>query len=94
MSDKLILGDSHFKQLQERGELQMEETHGIQVVIMTVDAHQKLQKVAYDDSEWTDEEQNAVMAEALNDPEGWGAPGMEVYDELYGDKPIADAQDQ
>lgn len=80
MVAKVTLGE----QLQQAGELRVEDTLGVPVVLMTLGARQQLQKIAYDDSEWTDAEQNALMAEALNDPEGWGAPGMEVYDELYG----------
>jgi len=48
-------------------------------VLMT---HDQFQKLAYDDSDLTGEEMIAAAAAALNDPEGWGAPGMEVYDQL------------
>ena len=65
----------------------VEDTHGVPVILMTVDARQELQKLVYDDSEWTAEEMRAVVKPWFDDPEGWGAPGMEIYDELYGDKP-------
>jgi predicted DNA-binding antitoxin AbrB/MazE fold protein len=41
----------------------------------------------YDDSDWTPEEIRPLADRWLSDPEGWGAPGMEIYDELYGEKP-------
>lgn len=48
-------------------------------VLMTRDQFQKL---VYDDSELTGDEMLAAAAAGLDDPEGWGAPGMEVYDQL------------
>jgi hypothetical protein len=84
MVAKVSLGEELLQQLQQAGELRVEDALGVPVVLMTPDARQQLEKLAYDDSEWTDAEQNALMAEALDDPGGWGAPGMEVYDELYG----------
>ena len=47
----------------------------------------ELKQVVYDDSEWTEAELIAAGRDQLDDPEGWGSPGMEIYDELYGDKP-------
>lgn len=84
MNAKVSLNEQSLRQLQETGELQVEEVHGIPLVLMTVDARDQLRHVVYDDGDWTDEEQNAVMAAALDDPEGWGAHGMDVYDEKYG----------
>ena len=80
MTAKVTLNDEILKQLQETGELRVESIHGIPLVLMTIDARQQLGQ----DNDWTDEEQNAVMANALNDPENWGASDMDIYDKLYG----------
>ena len=80
MTAKVTLNDAILKQLQETGELRVESIHGIPLVLMTIDARQQLDQ----DNDLTDEEQNAVMASALNDPEDWGAPDMDIYDKLYG----------
>ena len=87
MTLRISLDDQTLEQLQREGEVKVEEAHGLPLVVMTVDARQELQKLIYDDSEWTAEEMRAVTKRWLDDPEGWGAPGMEIYDELYGDKP-------
>ena len=39
------------------------------------------QALAYDDSDVTAEERLELAQRGLKDPEGWGAPGMEVYDD-------------
>jgi len=91
---KISIDEQTLQQLRKAGELTVEDTHGVPVVLMTIDARQQLQKLVYDDSEWTEEEMLAAAAEQLNDPEGWGAPGMEIYDQLYGDKPTDHAKDQ
>ncbi|MDZ4657983.1 MAG: hypothetical protein SH868_10445 [Bythopirellula sp.] len=85
MIAKVTLDEHILQQLQLAGELHVEETHGVSIVLMTIDARQKLQNLVYDDSEWTAEEMRAGVAGWLDDPEGWGAPGMEAYDELNGD---------
>jgi hypothetical protein len=94
MTPRINIDDQTLKQLRQAGELQVEDTHGVPVVLMTVDARQELQKLVYDDSEWTAEEMRAAGRDQLNDPEGWGAPGMEIYDKLYGDEPTANGKDQ
>ena len=94
MTAKISIDEQTLQQLRKAGELTVEDTHGVPVVLMTIDARQQLQKLVYDDSEWTEEEMLAAAAEQLNDPEGWGAPGMEIYDQLYGDKPTDHAKDQ
>ena len=87
MTPKISIDDQTLQQVLREGELQVVDPHGVPLVVMTVDARQELQKVVYDDSEWTEAELRAAGRDQLNDPEGWGAPGMEIYDELYGDKP-------
>lgn len=94
MTPRITIDDQTLQQLRQVGELRVEDTHGVPVVLMTVDAREELQKLVYDDSELTEAEMLATAAEQLNDPEGWGAPGMEVYDQLYGDKPADHAKDQ
>lgn len=84
MVAKVSLDEQLLQQLRQAGELQVEDPHGERLVLMTVDARQQLHKVEYDDSEWTEAEMMAVAAEALNDPEGWGAPEMDDYDKVYG----------
>ena len=81
------------EQVQKVGELPV-EVNGVQMVLMTVGARQGLHKVIYDDGEWTEDELLAIAAQQLDDPEGWGAPGMEVYDKKYGDTPTDDGGDQ
>ena len=93
MTAQVSLDEKLLQQLHQTGELRVEDTHGVPLVLMTIDARQQLHKVVYDDSEWTAEEMQAVAAKALDDPEGWGAPGMDDYDKLYGDRFKTDAQD-
>jgi hypothetical protein len=81
------------EQVQQVGELSV-EVNGVRMVLMTLDARQGLHKIVYDDGEWTEGEMLAVTAEQLDDPEGWGAPSMEVYDNKYGDTPTDDGEDQ
>ncbi len=71
------------QQVQQTGELPI-EVNGVQMVLMTVDARQELQKVVFDDSELSGDEMMAVLADQVNDPEGMGAPGMDDYDKKYG----------
>ncbi len=72
-------------QLQETGEVRVEDTRGVPLVLMTIDARGQLHKLVYDDM--SDAEMMAMGSEQLNDPEGWGAPGMEVYDTMEGTDP-------
>jgi hypothetical protein len=92
MTPFISLDDQTLQQLEREGEVTVQEAHGLSLVVMTADARQKLQKLIYDDSEWTAEEMRAVVARWLEDPETWGDPGMEIYDELYGDKPTDHAE--
>lgn len=94
MMPKITIDEQTLDQLRREGELQVEDAHGIPLVVMTVDARRELQKVVYDDTEWTDQEMLAIAAKQLDDPDGWGAPGMEIYDELYGDKLTGNGKDQ
>jgi hypothetical protein len=94
MTPRISIDDQSLQQLHKVGELRVEDPHGVPVILMTVDARQELQKLVYDDSEWTAEEMRAAVKPWLDDPEGWGAPGMEIYDELYGDKPTDHGQSQ
>ena len=41
---------------------------------------QQFQKYVYDDSDITPDEMLAAAASQLDDPEGWGAPGMDADD--------------
>jgi hypothetical protein len=86
MTPRISIDDQTLERLRKEGELQVEETHGIPMVLMTVRAREELRKLIYDNSEWTPEEMRAVAEQWLEDPEGWGAPGMEVYDEMYSDE--------
>lgn len=42
---------------------------------------QQFQKYVYDDSDLTPDEMAAAAASHLDDPEGWGAAGMDAYDQ-------------
>ena len=53
-------------------------------IVMT---REQFQKLVYDDSDLTPEEMVAATATGLDDAEGWGAPGMEVYDEDHPQAP-------
>jgi hypothetical protein len=86
MTPRITIDDQTLERLRKEGELQVEDIHGDPVVLMTVDAREELKKLNYDDYAWTAEEMRSVAQRWLEDPEGWGAPGMEVYDELYGDQ--------
>jgi hypothetical protein len=95
MTPEISIDEQTLERLRKEGELRVQDTHGVPVVLMTVDARQQLvEKLDYDDSEWTEEEMLAAASQQLNDPEGWGAPGMEIYDQLYGDKPTDHGESQ
>lgn len=84
MAARLPIDDKLLAQLQTTGELRVEDMHGVPIVLMTVDAREQLGKVVYDDGEWSADEKMSVMAQQLNDPEGWGHLSMDVYDKEYG----------
>jgi hypothetical protein len=94
MTPRITIDDETLQRLREAGELRVEDTNGDPVVLMTLDARQELQKRLYDDSEWTEEDMRAVITPWLDDPDGWGAPGMQIYDELYGDNPTDHGESQ
>ena len=85
MAAKVSIDDQLLEQLQQTGEVRVEDMHGVPLVLMTVDAREQLQKLVY--SDLTEDEMMALGADQLNDPEGWGAPGMEVYDTMEGIDP-------
>jgi hypothetical protein len=87
MTTRISIDDQTFKELQAAGELRVENSNGVPLVVMTVDAREHLQKLAYDDSEWTEAELMAAGADQLDDPEGWGATGMDIYDTMEGIAP-------
>lgn len=94
MTPRLAIDDQTLHRLQEEGELRVETAAGVPLVVMTVDARADLQKAIYDDGDLTEAEMRAAGRDQLDDPEGWGAPGMEIYDELYGDAPADHGKDQ
>jgi len=83
MESKVTIDDRTLETLQQTGELRVIESHGVPLVLMTLDARQQLRGITYDDSEMTEDEMMGVLAAQVNDPEGMGAPGMEVYDKKY-----------
>ena len=83
MVAKVSIDDSTFEQLQQNGELHVQNSHGVTLVLQTLDARQQLLGVAYDDSEMSEDDMMGILADQVNDPEGMGAPGMEDYDK-YG----------
>jgi len=85
MTGKVSFDDKSLKQLQETGEVPAGDIQGIPVVLMTVDARGWLHKVLYDDL--AEGEMMALGSEQLDDPDGWGAPGMEVYGTMEGTDP-------
>ena len=50
------------------------------VLIIGQRLEDEMRKVLYDDSELTADEMLAAAATANGGPEGWDAPGMDVYD--------------
>ena len=72
-------------QLQKTGEVRVEDTRGVPLVLMTIDARGQLHRLVYDDM--SDAEMMAMGSDQLNDPEGWGEEGMEVYDTMEGIDP-------
>lgn len=87
MVAKITLDDQTFEQLQNQGELRVEASHGVPLVLMTVDARDRLGKTMYDDSDLSEGELKAQGAELLADPNEWGAADMDVYDTMEGIQP-------
>ncbi len=57
--------------------LEVRDAAGRVYIVMT---SQQFQKYIYDDSELSSDEMLAAAALHLDDPEGWGAAGMDAYD--------------
>ncbi len=74
MIARIAIDDQTFKQLQQAGELLVESANGVPLVVMTVNARQHLQKLAYDDSEPTESELVSAGADQLENPENWAQP--------------------
>ena len=58
--------------------LEVRDAAGKVYFVMT---SQQFQKYVYDDSELTPDEMVAATMSQLDDPEGWGAPGMDDFDQ-------------
>jgi hypothetical protein len=58
--------------------LEVQDAAGKVYVVMT---SQQFQKYVYDDGDITPDEMLAAASQHLDDPEGWGAPGMHSYDQ-------------
>jgi hypothetical protein len=58
--------------------LEVQDAAGRVYVVMT---SEQFRKYVYDDSELAPGEMLAAAAAQLDDPEGWGAPGMDEYDQ-------------
>lgn len=63
---------------QHGGLLRLEDAEGAVYYVLT---SQQFQQYVYDDSELTADEMIAAAATGLGDPEGWGASGMNDYDQ-------------
>jgi hypothetical protein len=50
------------------------------ILIVSQRLDEEMRKVIYDDSELAPDEMLAAAAAANQGPEGWDAPGMEIYD--------------
>ena len=50
-------------------------------VIVTRDEFRDMQHRVVHDGDLSDDEMLAVAAQGLDDPDGWGAPGMDQYDQ-------------
>lgn len=58
--------------------LEVQDEAGKIYFVMT---SQQFQKYVYDDSELSPDEMLAAAESQLDDPDGWGAPGMGQYDQ-------------
>lgn len=61
-------------------EVEDDESHTVYVLIAR-DQFQDMQLRVIEDGELSEAEMLSVAAQSLNDPEGWGAPGMDEYDQ-------------
>jgi hypothetical protein len=66
-------------------EIEDAQTHEI-YILMT---RREFQRLVYDDSDLTEEEMRAAANGALDDPDGWGARGMDSYDRDRPDAPAS-----
>jgi hypothetical protein len=85
MTPQIALDDQTLDRLRREGEVAVEESHGMPLVLMTVGAREALQKLVYDDSEADVDEFLPQAHEAFSDD--WAAPGMDAYDDYDGQKP-------
>jgi hypothetical protein len=82
MTPKLSNEQREALKVHPEGPLKVEDDQTHQVyVLISQDRFQKMQQLFYDDSDLTGDEMMALAARGLDDPEGWGAPGMEEYDD-------------
>jgi hypothetical protein len=84
MIARIDIDDQTFKELEQAGELLVESAKGVPFVVMTVNAREHLQKLAYDDSEPSESELMTAGADQLDNPESWGAAGMDAYNTMEG----------
>lgn len=89
MSISLDINDALLQQLRSAGEVRVSDSHGEPVILMTVEARRLLDSAKNGNSdgeasEWPSEIGLALAAGELSNPDTWGAPGMEDYDDLYG----------
>lgn len=87
MTPKIAIDDQTWRQLQQAGELKVEDAHGVPLVLMTVDARKELEQVVYDATEPDADEFLPLAHEAL--AEAWDAPGMDAYDDYDSHQPKA-----
>jgi hypothetical protein len=50
-------------------------------VVIAAEIFDRMQQVLYDDTHLTGAEMMAAARHGLEDAQGWGAPGMDVYDQ-------------
>jgi hypothetical protein len=63
----------------EHGEAVVLDEDGKRFVLISGDVYDRVKKLLYDDSEWSDEELRAMLARSA-EANGWNEPGMEEYD--------------
>jgi hypothetical protein len=69
-------------------EVEDEQTH-LKYVMIPVETFQKVQALFYDDGEFDPSEAYPLLDQTFGGPEGWDAPGMEVYDDYDAHRPKA-----
>lgn len=87
MTPQIPIDDQTLQQLQQVGEMRVADTHGVPLVLMTVDAREDLQRLIYDTSAPAMGEFLPLAHEAFAG--AWDAPGMEAYDDYDSHKPQA-----